>query len=670
MAHYLLNNLLEYADLEQLLGLSEDERKYFVQHNIDLYKGDHWLNGEGNIGITASPDDPQQAEIGLKLQRRHISSNKIKEITLRQRNAIFGVEPTFDFTVRRPLKKVDKMIPDPSFIKPPPDPNDPTPAPAPDPAPAGDNTPVDPKAPAPDKKPQKDAAPLIPDPTGLKVNEPLLPDEEALVNEAREAYLAFWDDQKPLKAFKQALTNRLLTGRGAIRIFVPARFVSLDANGKPRARKAKDLKEAMKMIYIEAVAPDVSRVAEDVFTRDLLGITKLQRQTKSEGTLDYLEISFVDDLDRTFIGLYDKAASAANKSGAAALAAIPAPAAPADRAPAALPPASNQESATAKTDAPAAASPLPSDIILSDPLELNGKLPIFEMKGEPLITPQMRRQQYLVNHAFTMAGFVMTEAGVSEMALTNVELETETVKDSAGRTKEVPKRLKRGGASVNNFIGVETVGKDGSAQLATPGIHFKEPSSVKTMQEGKDLGYSAMLEESCQQYADISGDANISGESRIQATSDFILFSGDFKTDADQLGVWAGETVLNYAACLCGRAGAYYEIRHTFESKLRVSLPTSDERNTSISEMNAKIKSRQRAQMDAGITDPDAENALIAEETRRDQALIPPQLQPFTGNGNPPDDPKNPVGGRGGNPANANQGAGKNGAFPPQRTAN
>ncbi len=624
MAHYLLDKNLEYADLEALLGLTSDEQLN-VNHNFELYSGNQWLNGEGNIGIAAAPDDPQATEISLRLQKRHIHSNKVKEITLRQRNAIFGVEPNFDFTVRRTLKKVPKMIDDPAYVPG---------APPPPPPPAD---PADPKKPDQTEKP-----PQIPDPTGIKINEPLADDEQKLVDEAREAYLQFWDDQKPLKKLKTALRNRLLLGRGGIRLFVPAKFVSIGSDGKARTRPAKDMLEAIKMIYIEAVDADgnsvSSRVAEDMFTRDLLGITKLKRQTKQE-IVDYLEISFVDDADRTFIGVFDR--SAQNPGGNAAATAIPTP----KQLPPA--PASVENAANANANAAAQdANALPPEIVLSDPLFLNGKLTLFEMKGEALITPSMRRQQYLINHGYTMAGFTMTEHGISEMALTNVELETETIKDKDGKSKEIPKRLKRGGGVVNNFIGMETVGKDGSAQLATPGIHFKEPSSVETMRDGVSLGYEAMLQESCQQYALISGDATVSGESRIQAISDFFLFSGDFKTDADQLGVWLGETVINWAAQLCGRAKAFYDLRHTFESKLQVSLPSSDQRATNISEMQAGIKSKNRAMMDAGISDPDAENAQIAEEKRQANLLLPPALIPGApidpNNPNNLNDPKNP----------------------------
>jgi hypothetical protein len=596
MAHFLLNKNLEYADLEQLLGFTSDEQMH-VSHNVELYKGNHWLNGEGNIGIKAAPDDPQANEIGLKLQQRHISSNKVKEITLRQRNAIFGVEPNYDFTVRRTLKKVPKKIADPAFV--------------PDPA-------------NPQAKP-----PEIDDPAGVMVPEPLSDDEQKLVDEAREAYLQFWDEQKPLKQLKIALKNRLLTGRGAIRVYVPAKFVSIDAQGKPRARAAKDMNEAIKMIHIEAVEPDQARVAEDSFTRDQLGITKLKRQTKIE-TFDFLEFSFVDDMNRTFIGIFDK--SAGSVPGETGAQGIPTPKAE-------LPPAppSIESAAGAQTQA-APVSPLPEAVVLSDPLMLNGKLTLFEMQGEPLITISMRRQQFLCNHGYTMAGFTMTENGVSEMALTNVEMETEAVKLNDGTTKEINKRLKRGGGVVNNFIGVETVEKDGSSKLATPGIHYKEASPIEPMRDGVELAYEAMLQESCQQYAMIAGDATVSGESRVQAISDFFLFSGDFKTDADQLGVWLGETVINYAAILCNRAGAFYSLRHTFESKLQVSLPSPDSRRLNIEEMNAGIKSKARAQMDAGISDPEAENAIIIEEKRATMALMPPALA----NANDPDDPNDP----------------------------
>lgn len=579
MAHPILTRELDYNLAEKEIGLSQFERT-FVERNRKYQAGDHWQGGEGYIGPRPAGDDPNGQALWALLERAFVSKNVVKEMDDRLANAITGQEPDWSVTVRRARKKVKKQIPDPAFIPPAEDP--------------------------------QAAAPMIDDPQGLLIDEPLRPEEEIKIDEAMAALYVLWDKKKPLDVLRKFIVRRLWGGRSYMSQFVPPKFRA--ANGF--VRPAADFNEAMQRIFFRE--PDICDAVKliDPVTMDEVTLTRYER-----GATKVIEVCFVDDSGRTFVGTLTASAPAPEaQTGAIA------PARALGFEPLQLPASPPEVEAAAL-----AANPLPN-VELSDPMDLNGHLTTFEAAGDPFITPQITSSNSLVNLALTIAGHILVESGFSELALTNVELETERIADprAEGGYRDVPKALKRGGTVVHNFVGVQSIGKDGATVYATPGVHKFEPTPITVCKDGKEIGYRNCLEEGHQLHALIAGDAAPSGESRIQALADFVMNALPYKSEADGAGVWMLECALAWAAMLVGKPGYFNDLRVNFNSRIYLGKITPEERSAVIQEVAAKLRSRESAMVLIGIDDPAAEKSLIDEETKAatPPALIPPGAQP------------------------------------------
>lgn len=578
MAHPILTRELDYNTAEKEIGLSAYERT-FVEKNRRYHAGDHWQGGEGYIGPRPAGDDPNAQNLWSLLERAFVSKNVVKEMDDRLANAITGQEPDWSVTVRRPLKKVKKQVPDPAFIPPAEDPQRP--------------------------------APMIDDPAGLMVDEDLTPDEENRIDEAMAALYVLWDKRKPLDVLRRFIVRRLWGGRSYLSLFVPPKF--RDAQGF--VRPAKDFNEAMGRIFFRE--PDICDAVKliDPVTMDEVTLTRYER-----GASKIIEICFVDDSGRTFVGTLTATATPIE-----AQTGVIAPARALGFSPKQLPASPPEVEAAAL-----AADPLPN-VELSDPMDLGGHLTTFEAAGDPFITPQITSSNSLVNLALTIAGHILVESGFSELALTNVELEMERIPDprAEGGYREVPKALKRGGTVVHNFVGVQSIGKDGITQFATPGVHKFEPTPITVCKDGKEIGYRNCLEEGHQLHALISGDAAPSGESRIQALADFVMNALPVKSETDGTGVWMLECGLAWAAILAGKPGYFNDLRVNYNSRIYLGKITPEERAAVISEVQAGLRSTESGMILIGIDDPAAEKSLIAAEKK---AATPPALLQPPGN--------------------------------------
>jgi hypothetical protein len=556
MAHPFINNALDYNSAESKLGLSAYEQT-FVTRNRLFYAGDHWQEGEGYNGPRPSGDDPLADSLWEFLHRGFTSKNVIKEGTDRQADAILGRVPDCNFTPRAPRLKVPKQIADPNFV--------------PDPA--------NPGAPA----------PMIDDPSGAKVDAPLSPEEQILVEEASAAWDVFFTRRKPHRIMKRALKSRLWGGRSYLRVYVPPKF-----RRDGVVPFAGNLNEAILRVFIDTPDLEDSVVMTDAITQDAVSLVRYERGEDSK----VIETSFVDDRNLTFVGTIEQD----QRQDLPATISRPLALLPA--------------SPPAVVEAALAANPLPN-VELSDPLDLNGHITTYEMNGDPLITEQVVSNNKLVNLSLTMASHVIVESGFSELAVTNVEFETERVNDPQSSTgfRDKPKRLKRGMGAVLNFVGQTIIDpQSGKETLATPSVNYKEPSPITTFADGKLLGYRNCLEEMHQVHALIAGDATPSGESRITALADFATFSLDFKEEVDACGEWLAETVLYWASVLMNKPGRFNSLRASFDSKIDLGRLSAEERAQLLTEVEKKVLSRESYMMIVGRGDPRAEFAKIKEE--------------------------------------------------------
>lgn len=393
----------------------------------------------------------------------------------------------------------------------------------------------------------------------------------------------FWTSQSVADVMKEAFESRLVFGRGGIRIYLPTKFKRKNLIPEEQEDGTTvvgqfvaflDIPSAISAMRIEFIPPTESRCLDE--EGELFSLVKYSKRSNWETQEEtaIIEFSFVDDVDQTFLG------SVSEKDSVGSIV----------------------------------------DANLSSPLYLGGRPTFNEFKGRPFVTKALYRNNMLLNLALTCAGFSLVDNGFGEMILTNVELETESVVGPDGDTIDVPRRIKRGGGVVQNFMGVKNYDEaTGAVQQLQPGVTFKEPSTLSPYRDGAAMAYESCLSEAGQLYALIVGDASPSGESRIQALGDFVLKVLPHKAEVDEMGSWVMSTVLLWAAQLAGQQMEGYSIM--FDSRMQIANLSNEERRMIMEMRDKGAISRETERVLLGVDDP----ALEAELVLREQMSTPTQ---------------------------------------------
>jgi len=223
-------------------------------------------------------------------------------------------------------------------------------------------------------------------------------EEAALMVEADAALTAWWDRRKPLETLQGALPTALLTRRAPLRLFVPAGLRGDD--GTVVAQPGRDqtpLDAALALVYLDAPAPDTAGVFADDTTRREASVFTYRRfadgvpglPASGQGT-DCAEIAFVVDDGATIIRVI--------------------------------------EGETALDSAP---------------LPLGGRLPVYELRREPLVTPQVRQGQKAINLALTQMVRNVNLAGSLERIMTTScrPASTSTRRPGSPGSRGTPRRI-------------------------------------------------------------------------------------------------------------------------------------------------------------------------------------------------------------------------------------
>lgn len=523
-----------YLLLNKQLGLAKTEKGEYLKY-WKGYKGDFWQAGKGYLGPPPKKLDANGRKLAAAIQARFVSRNVLAEMVNRVSSAYLGKDPDWKYVVdgkqinRRAQKRTNTT----------------------------------------------DEAKTATEGDGKQAQSEL--DEmDMLLGE-------FWTNSGLASELIKAFESRLVRGRGSIRIYIPARFLTENQNVTPgeeadendispptiNVASAKTLAEAFKMIKVEFLDAEQSKVIEDGGWE--LGIVKydVQEDWDTDKKRSVIEFSFVDEDKLTFVGTFKdgdlEGMDKAEKSSG---------------------------------------------------LNLDEKITIHEFFGTPYVTEQIWQCNSLLNLSLTMAGFGLVESGFAELILTNVDLATEKkINPATGEMEDVPVGIQRGGGAVQNFVGMESVDyESGSKELATPGVHFKDPTPMDTYKDGKDLAYAACLEEGGQKYALISGDATTTGESRIQAVGDFWLRVKPYRSEINQGGSNILTAIMRLAAALCGKTESFINTSILFDSKIRITTLTTDERRLVVEMQERHIISRETARVLLEIEDPLLEEDLVSKE--------------------------------------------------------
>lgn len=402
------------------------------------------------------------------------------------------------------------------------------------------------------------------DGTTKTIDEEPLPAEQALIDEAETALTEWWDTRGAHTLIQDVAATLLMAKRAALRLFVPPGLVEQDKDtGAVSVPVAGDLSESLTRIYVKGPDPTQSTVVTDENTQQQAGIFLYRDDDKT----DKAELVYLDDAGLTLIRILGTTA----QSTAA-------------------------------------------------PLDLGGRLTIYEMNRAALITPQVRQLQALLNMALTMMGRNVVLAGFLERILLNVQLPG--VFEGEGDARRfVPDTFRVGAGTTNALMGATYTDEQGITRMATPSVVYRDPVPVETFKQTKEEAYTAILEETDQLHALISGDATASGESRKQARADFEQSLLDTQAQLNRAGRWLLETVLAMGAAFAGTPGKFAELRAVFECRIDAGPMSSDDLRI-LTELSGsqQLLSRETAMARVGVDDVDSEIERIASEEEAKQA--------------------------------------------------
>lgn len=255
--------------------------------------------------------------------------------------------------------------------------------------------------------------------------------------------------------------------------------------------------------------------------------------------------------------------------------------------------------------------------------DFGSRLPMHELERAPLITPQVRAQQELLNLALTMLGRNVVLGGFLERILLNAQLPGTIERQSDGSSKFVPEPLQVGAGTTNVLAGLPIYGDPNNPEkltgYTTPSVVYRDPVKPDTFIQTKDAAYRGILEETQQLHALISGDAVASGDSRKEARADFVDSLADTVTQVEQAGRWLLETLLAMASAFSGQAGHFQELRAVFTCQVSTGPILAIDAQAARENVAAGLMSEETGMAEIGIEDTDAEKARIAaeRETRR-----------------------------------------------------
>jgi hypothetical protein len=381
---------------------------------------------------------------------------------------------------------------------------------------------------------------------------------QALMDEAEMLATEWWDSKRTLDVLQDATANLLATGRGPLRLFVPKAFIREDGTPEPG-----DLKTWLGRIYLMAPSIGQQAIITDYDSMMQAGVYVTENKGEKR-----TELSFVDDDGKTILRVYDD---------------------------------KGNESET-------------------DGLELGGNIHHFEMQRAPLITEQIRQNQALFNTTLTMRTRNVGVGGFPERTFLNAKAPShfEADPDDANKQIEVFDDFKVGPGVTNFVAGHSIEDENGNIKgLSSATVTYRDPVKVDSFEATERAAYQNILEEARQLHRLIARDATASGESRIQARSDFITSLRDTKTQVDAAGRWILETALALAATLSNNAGKFNALRFRFDSQIDAGPISADERRLIREETEGAkpLRSVQNAMTLLGVEDPQAMIEEIASES-------------------------------------------------------
>jgi len=292
------------------------------------------------------------------------------------------------------------------------------------------------------------------------------------------------------------------------------------------------------------------------------------------------------------------------------------------------------------------------------PYTLGGRLLVYEMTRDALITEQIQSNQRAVNLAHTQMIRNVNLAGHRQQTITNAvppgaTNEKPTITEDTARvsstptatspsTKKFPGTFKTGAGAVNFLMGMPIYNEDGIVVGYTdPGINISDPVSVETFERTIDKEKAAIYAQAHQRHVLIVDKADTSGRAREVARREYERSLKESKTELDACGRWQLETTLRLAAFIINQSSRYLPLRADFNTLIDAGAPDPEMIKTSLlmrqpgGMKNRPLVSDETARGLSGVEDNAAEEARIDKESKLAPAELPEGLKPIEGQQTP-----------------------------------
>lgn len=189
--------------------------------------GDHWQSGAAWIGPQLAPSEPGQSEVLRLLHAGFTSRNVVKELAERHTNGLCGFEPSWELTLKRPLKDEEK-------------------------------------------------------PTAA---------EQTLMDEAHAALTEWWDRRGLTVQFWNAAFQLAWASRSPIRLYLTPRAFRTVAGsngpGREIVPEQESLENALRLILVDVPEPSMSAVYVYPATQEEVGVRLIERNQQKIAELTY-----------------------------------------------------------------------------------------------------------------------------------------------------------------------------------------------------------------------------------------------------------------------------------------------------------------------------------------------------------------------------------------------
>lgn len=276
-------------------------------------------------------------------------------------------------------------------------------------------------------------------------------------------------------------------------------------------------------------------------------------------------------------------------------------------------------------------------------VDLGGRLPIFEISGDCIVTQDIKDAQNAINKGLTLKGENLNFAGFLERVILNGQMPGKWVNDasSPGGEKFIPDGggLQGGAGKVLHIQGIPIGDRKSPSGYTDPSVVYRDPVDVENFLKDFELNLKCAYLAADLGHLLSAGDGSLSAVSRRTLKEDFVTGLGQYAENIQAVICNIFDTVLLILSRDLNRPD-FAQYSTAVELKMNLGAPLPEERDQNRQDYQAGLLSWTTAVMGTGeVSDPDAEWGLKLrerEEMRKLDAQEKSFVEDFSDGGDAP----------------------------------